>query len=121
MALREIDLVFADDAIHGSDAVLVLDLDVRPEEGRGGAVFARPDDPSRAFFGAYVTIEDDDGTEATYRIVGPDEFDVDNGWISMDSPVAKALLGRREGDEVMVRRPKGDVIYTIVAIAYRDD
>jgi transcription elongation factor GreB len=84
-------------------------------------VVEAPDDPSRAFFGAYVTIEDDDGTEATYRIVGPDEFDVDNGWISMDSPVAKALLGRREGDEVMVRRPKGDVIYTIVAIAYRDD
>jgi transcription elongation factor GreB len=80
-----------------------------------------PDDPSRAFFGAYVTVEDDGGTEATYRIVGPDEFDVDNGWISMDSPVAKALLGRREGDEVTVRRPKGDVIYTIVAVAYRND
>src|SRR5450432_82128 len=53
-----------------------------------------PSDPSRAFFGAWITIEDDDGTEATYRIVGPDESDLDKGWISMDAPVARALLGK---------------------------
>lgn len=77
-----------------------------------------PSDPSRAFFGAYVTVEDEDGAEATYRIVGPDESDVDKGWISMDAPVAKALFGKREGDEVLVRRPKGDITYTIVGIRY---
>ena len=77
-----------------------------------------PSDPSRAFFGAWVTIEDDDGTEATYRIVGPDESDTDKGWISMDAPVARALLGKREGDEVTVRRPKGDITYTILGIRY---
>jgi transcription elongation factor GreB len=84
-------------------------------------VDAPPSDRSRVFFGAYVTVEDEGGGEATFRIVGSDEFDVDNGWISLDSPVAKALLGKREGDEVMVRRPKGEIVYTIVTVTYRDD
>jgi transcription elongation factor GreB len=77
-----------------------------------------PDDPKRVFFGAYVTVEDDDGGEATYRIVGPDESDVDKKWISMEAPVARALMGKRLGDEVTVRRPKGDITYTIVKIRY---
>src|ERR1700716_3564058 len=46
-----------------------------------------PPDPKRAFFGAYVTVEDEDGAEHTYRIVGADESDVDTGCISIDSPV----------------------------------
>jgi len=77
-----------------------------------------PTDPSRAFFGAYVTLEDEDGNEVTYRIVGPDESDVDKGWISMEAPVAKALFGKREGDDVTVRRPKGDITYTIASVRY---
>jgi transcription elongation factor GreB len=77
-----------------------------------------PNDASRCFFGAYVTLADDDGQEITYRIVGPDESDVDKRWISMEAPVAKALLGKRDGDEVTVRRPKGDITYTITAIRY---
>src|SRR6188472_3712436 len=54
-----------------------------------------PSDPKRVFFGAYVTVEDDDGIERTYRIVGADESDLERGFISMDSPVARALLGKR--------------------------
>ena len=77
-----------------------------------------PSDPKRVFFGAYVTVEDEDGAEATYRIVGPDESDVDRKWISMEAPVAKALMTKRLGDEVTVRRPKGDVTYTILKIRY---
>jgi transcription elongation factor GreB len=77
-----------------------------------------PSDATRVFFGAWVTLEDDDGKEVTYRIVGPDESDVDKGWISMEAPVAKALMGKRDGDEVAVRRPKGDITYTIVGIRY---
>jgi transcription elongation factor GreB len=77
-----------------------------------------PKDPRRVFFGAWVTIEDEDGAEAEYRIVGPDELDVDAGLISIDSPMARALLGKREGDEVTVRRPKGDALYTIVGVRY---
>jgi transcription elongation factor GreB len=79
-----------------------------------------PTDPSRAFFGAWVTVEDEDGEEVTYRIVGPDESSVERGWISMEAPVAKALLGKRAGDEVTVRVPKGEAAYTIVKIGYRE-
>lgn len=77
-----------------------------------------PSDPKRVFFGAWITLEDEDGTEKTYRIVGADESDMQRGYISMDSPVARALLGKREGAEVTVRVPKGDVEYTIVAVRY---
>jgi transcription elongation factor GreB len=77
-----------------------------------------PTDPSRVFFGAYVTIEDEDGAEHTYRIVGGDESDTSKGWISIDSPVARALLGKREGDAVTVRAPKGEIEYTIVGVRY---
>ncbi len=78
-----------------------------------------PSDPKRVFFGAYVTIEDDDGGEKTYRIVGADESDMAKGFISIDSPVARALLGKREGDEVTIRVPKGEVVYTILGVVYR--
>ena len=78
-----------------------------------------PSDPSRVFFGAWVSLEDEDGTEVTYRIVGPDESDVDKGWISMEAPVAKALMGKRDGDEVTVKRPKGDITYTITGVRYK--
>jgi transcription elongation factor GreB len=81
---------------------------------------AAPADRDRVYFGAWVTTEDEDGTTATYRIVGPDEIDLDRKWISMDSPLARALLGRRTGDEVTFVRPKGPVDLEIVAIAYDD-
>ena len=78
-----------------------------------------PTDPKRVFFGAYVTVEDEDGNEHTYRIVGADESNVETGCISIDSPVARALLGKREGDDVTVRVPKGDVEYTVTRVEYR--
>lgn len=77
----------------------------------------RPD--GKVFFGAYVKLEDEDGEELVYRIVGPDESDPDRGSISMDSPVGRALLGKREGDEVRVMRPKGTTTYTIAEVRYR--
>jgi len=81
-------------------------------------VHEAPSDAGRVFFGAWVTVEDGDGEEHTYRIVGADESDLDRGCISIDSPVARALLGKRDGDEVSVRVPRGDVTYTIVGIRY---
>jgi transcription elongation factor GreB len=74
----------------------------------------------RVFFGAFVEIEDEEGELARYRIVGGDEFDSDKGWISVDSPLARALLGKSEGDEVTVARPKGKTEVTIVRIWYED-
>ncbi|MCG8589365.1 MAG: transcription elongation factor GreB [Proteobacteria bacterium] len=80
-----------------------------------------PGDVHKVFFGAFVTLEDESGASVRYRVVGPDEFDVDRGWISIASPVARALMGREEGDEVVVRRPRGDAAYTIVAVDYGDE
>lgn len=78
-----------------------------------------PTDPKRVFFGGYITVEDDEGNEKTYRIVGADESDLEKGYISLDSPVARALLGKREGDEVTIKVPKGDVVYTVIGVEYR--
>ncbi len=75
-------------------------------------------DKSRVAFGAHVTVEDEDGRTTTYQIVGPDESDADANRISIDAPMARALLGKREGDEVEVRRPRGTAFFTIVAIRY---
>ena len=69
-------------------------------------------------FGAHVELEAEDGNVVRYRIVGPDEFDVGKGEISMDAPVAVALMGKREGDEVVVKRPKGEVEYTVLSVWY---
>jgi len=73
----------------------------------------------KVFFGAWVTIEDEDETRFTYRIVGGDEIDLEKRHISVESPVAKALLGKRVGDTVTILRPKGPVDVTVVEIRYR--
>ncbi|HBT83280.1 MAG TPA: transcription elongation factor GreB [Desulfuromonas sp.] len=80
----------------------------------------RPDEiPEKIFFGAWVRLENPDGDEVVYRLVGPDEFDPKKGWISIDSPMGKALLGKAEGDEVLVRRPAGNALFTVLAISYQ--
>jgi transcription elongation factor GreB len=78
-----------------------------------------PDDKEKVFFGAYVTLVDDDDGETTYQIVGPDEFNVKEGKLSMDSPLARQLLGKRLDDEVYLRTPEGEQRYDIVEIEYR--
>ncbi|MGI9592660.1 MAG: transcription elongation factor GreB [Myxococcota bacterium] len=75
-------------------------------------------DRERVFFGAWVTLEDEDGAEHRYRLVGPDEFDVERGLVSVESPIGRVLLGKREGDEVTVERPSGPAVYEILRIAY---
>lgn len=80
-----------------------------------------PDDTGRVFFGAWVTLENEQGDVREYRIVGPDEFDVHPRYISMDSPLARALLGRAEGDEVRVQTPEGTAHYWIESICYRKE
>ena len=75
-----------------------------------------PREDGRVYFGTWVTLSDPDGEEVTYRIVGADETDAEAGFISVDSPVGRALLGREEGDEVTVDRPKGRVKFEIVRV-----
>ena len=75
-----------------------------------------PPDDGRVYFGSWVTIEDEDGNTQTYRVVGPDEIDAAKKWISMDSPVGTSLLSRHLGDEITVRRPKGEVTCEIIEV-----
>jgi transcription elongation factor GreB len=77
-----------------------------------------PSDRSKVYFGAWVTLEDDTGGERRYRIVGPDEFDLKQGKLSMDSPMARSLLGKRLDDEVVVHSPAGEAVLYITAIEY---
>jgi len=77
-----------------------------------------PQDTSRIYFGAWVRLESDDGEIAEYRIVGPDEFDLEKGLISIDSPLARALLKKTVDDEVTVTLPKGRTTYTVLEIRY---
>ena len=77
-----------------------------------------PADLTRVFFGAWVTLERDDAVTARYRIVGPDETDAASGYISMDSPLGRALLGKGLDAQVSVTLPSGSTTFTIVAVEY---
>ena len=72
----------------------------------------------RVHFGARVTVESEEGDRTRFQIVGPDEYDVKAGRVSVDSPIGRALLGKQEGDEVRVIRPKGSALVTVVEIEY---
>jgi transcription elongation factor GreB len=77
-----------------------------------------PTDRSRVYFGAWITLEDDDGRQMRHRIVGPDEFDMNPGYISMDAPLARALMRKSLDDEVKVALPGGEKAFVIVEILY---
>jgi transcription elongation factor GreB len=89
------------------DNVVVVD----PAKQRGEAVF----------FGARVDVEDEEGNLRTYQLVGEDESDPDHGRVSWRSPIGRALLNRRVGDFVTVRRPSGETELEVVAIHYGGD
>mgnify|MGYP000081611428 FL=1 len=81
-------------------------------------VDSRPSDPNKVYFGAWVSLEDDDGHESRYRIVGPDELDLKTQQISIDAPLARALIGKALDAEVRVQTPTGEKAWYIVAIEY---
>ena len=81
-------------------------------------VYDKPKQQDQVFFGAYVSLEDDEENRYQYRIVGPDEFDLRHNKLSMDSPLAKALLKKRLDDEVIVNTPNGQKTYYITSIHY---
>jgi len=86
-------------------------VDARVDQGRK--------DPNKVYFGAWVQIESDDGQLHRYRVVGPDEFDMHQDYISMDSPLGRAVLGRRLDEELTVELPAGPSRFFVVAIEYR--
>ena len=77
-----------------------------------------PSDPQKIFFSARVELEDEDGQPLKVRIVGPDEIDPKQQYISIDSPLVRALLGKRVDDEVVVQAPAGERVYWVVDIQY---
>jgi transcription elongation factor GreB len=79
----------------------------------------RNDDTDQVFFGATVTVADERGAENTYTIVGIDEADVTRGHISWISPLARALLKRREGEQIVFKTPGGDQVLEIVQVEYK--
>lgn len=82
-------------------------------------VDTRPSDPNAVFFGATVELENIASGECTrYRIVGPDETDAQRGYISIDSPLARALLKKRIDDEFEVELPGGRTAFAVVGVGY---
>jgi len=77
-----------------------------------------PSDPQRVFFGAWVELEDEQGNLHRHRIVGPDEFDQAEGYISMDAPLAKALMGKGLDAEIALSIAGQELRYTIMSIEY---
>lgn len=78
-----------------------------------------PQQEGKVFFGAWVTLENEQGVESCYRIVGADEFDPAKNWISINSPVARALIGKVVDDEIVVETPSGCVCYLVLGIRYQ--
>ena len=107
--------------IYGKRRLREIDRRVRFLRGRLDGltiVDGPPSDRSRVFFGAWVTIEDGRSATRRHRIVGPDEFDREPGYVSMDAPLGRALLGKRVDDELEVSLPGGVQAFSIVAIEY---
>lgn len=81
-------------------------------------VSQKPDNPTMIYFGAWVTLEKESSEEVTYRIVGSDEHSHENHYISMDSPLAKALLKKTIDDEVIIKNEHQQQCYFVVDIRY---
>ncbi|WP_017430067.1 transcription elongation factor GreB [Vreelandella jeotgali] len=77
-----------------------------------------PANTHRVYFGAFVELEDDDGETLALRIVGHDETDTSKRWISVDAPLARALLGKAVDDDVTVAAPGGEQHYIVTGIRY---
>lgn len=86
---------------------------------RANVIDFRGQDPDQVKFGAFVTVEDEEGEEKTYHIVGDLEADIAKNKLSLASPIAKAVMGKRVDDFVEVKVPKGVAEYTITKIEFR--
>ena len=110
------------DYIYGKRRLREIDSRVRYLTKRledATIVEDKPRDPSKVFFAAWVTVEDEEsGEQQTFRLVGSDETDAKLNWISIDSPMARALIGKSIDDEAHVKTPAGDRCFIVTAIRY---
>lgn len=77
-----------------------------------------PTNQDKIYFGAIITLEDQDGKSLKYKIVGPDELDPQKGHISIDAPLGRALLGKEVDNEIEIDSPQGHKVYYVLAIEY---
>ncbi len=82
-------------------------------------VDSRPSNPKQIFFGAWITLEKNHVEEVVYRIVGADEFDPQQGYISLDSPLSRALMKKAVDDEVTVETLLGSTHYRVLGVRYQ--
>lgn len=109
------------DYIYGKKRLREIDSRVRFLRKRLDSlkvVTEAPTDRTRVFFGAWIRLFDEDDRSSLHRIVGPDEFDRHAEYISIDGPLARALLGKKQDDEITVQTPKGERLFWLDAIAY---
>jgi transcription elongation factor GreB len=110
------------DYIYGKRRLREIDSRVRYLTKRledATIVEDKPRDPSKVFFAAWVTVEDEEtGEQQTYRLVGADEIDPKLNWISIDSPMARALIGISIDDDAHVKTPAGDRCFIVTGIKY---
>jgi transcription elongation factor GreB len=107
--------------IYGKKQLREIDARIRYLSRRLDAltvVDRTPADRERVFFGAWVTLEDDEGRQLRYRLVGPDEFDREPEYISIDAPMARALLKKRCGDEIEILQLGTPQRYVVTGIDY---
>jgi transcription elongation factor GreB len=112
------------DYIYGKRRLREIDRRVRYLRHRLEALIVvaePPADCGRVRFGAWVTLRDAVDAAVIYRLVGADEIDPQRGWISIDSPLARALLGRASGDQVTVEGPGGTTDYRVVGLTYGEE
>ena len=109
------------DYIYGKKRLREIDRRVRFLQKRLDelhVVDTKPSDTGRIFFGCWIGLEDTQGVTHNYRIVGPDEFDLNQGLLSGDSPLGKALLGKTSGDTVHLKTPEGETEWHINSLTY---
>lgn len=107
--------------IYGKKQLREIDRRIRYLEKRIDnleIVDRKPPEQDRIFFGAWVRLENEAGERTEIRIVGADEFDLKRGWISLNSPMAKSLLGKRKGDDVVIARPAGETEVLVTDVSY---
>lgn len=107
--------------IYGKKRLREIDRKVRYLSGlldRLQVIDPRNVSSDRIEFGATIDVETEDGDSVTYQLVGEDEVDAKNKRISLKSPVGRALLGKRVGDDVLVNRPAGEIELVVTAIRY---
>ena len=109
------------DYIYGKRRLRAIDRRIRFLTKRIDSlevVDRKPSDQSRIYFGAWVKIEKENGKCNVLRIVGEDELDLSKGWISLESPMAKSLMGKQKGDYSLVQRPEESVEIHILDVSY---